>query len=302
MNRAYGLAMLARDDLGPFFVALLGVALFSLMDALMKGASLAVGAYSAMTVRSMIGFSVALALWRLTGWKRPNRAALRLHAIRGVVGCAMALSFFHGITLLPLAEAIAISFVAPLLALYLAAAVLGERIGRSALWASALGLAGVGLIVAARLGAERMSDAALWGVTSILFSALLFAWNLILQRQQALVAQPFEVAAFQNGIVGVLLWLVAPWFLTWPESATIGWIAAAAVLAVLSAAMMTWAYARAEAQLLVPLEYSAFGWAALCGWLFFAETLSWPAVAGAALIVAGCWIAAPKKRTEPSQV
>lgn len=294
--------MLARDEMGPFFATLAGVALFSLMDALMKGASLAVGAYSALAVRSVIGFVFALALWRLAGWQRPSRAALKLHALRGVVGCALALTFFHGVTLLPLAEAIAISFIAPLFALYLAAVVLGERIGKAALWASGLGLAGVALIVGARIGADRMNEDALWGVASVLVSALLFAWNLIIQRQQALVARPFEVACFQNGAVGVLLWLVAPWFFVWPTAETTGLVAAAAMLAVLSAAMMSWAYARAEAQRLVPLEYSAFGWAALCGWLFFAESLTLPTVAGAALIVAGCWIAAPKKRTEPSQV
>jgi S-adenosylmethionine uptake transporter len=256
-----------------------------------------------MAVRSVIG--LALPLWRLAGWRRPSRAALRLHAVRGVVGAGMAVTFFHGLTLLPMAEAIALSFIAPLIALYLAAAVLGERIGRPAVWASLLGLAGVLVIAGHRIGSGSSSGAeerALWGVASILFSAVLFAWNLILQRQQALVAKPFEVASFQNGIVGTILLLFTPWFLTWPDSDALGWIAGAAVLAVLSAALMSWAYARAEAQMLVPLEYSAFLWAALCGWLFFAERLTVPTVAGAALIIAACWIAAPRKRTEQSQV
>ena len=52
------------------------------------------------------------------------------------------------------------------------------------------------------------------------------------------------------------------------------------------------------AQALVPLEYSGFLWAALFGWLFFAEGLELPVLAGAVLIVAGCWIAAPRKRPE----
>jgi S-adenosylmethionine uptake transporter len=273
-----------------------------MMDALMKGASLAVGAYSAMAVRSVIGFALALPLWRLAGWQRPSRAALRLHVVRGVVGTGVAVTFFHGLTLLPMAEAIALSFIAPLIALYLAVAVLGERIGRQAVWASLLGLAGVVVIAANRIGNGAAEERALWGVASILFSAVLFAWNLILQRQQALVAKPFEVASFQNGIVGTILLLFAPWFLIWPDGEALGWIAGAAVLAVLSAALMSWAYARAEAQMLVPLEYSAFVWAALLGWLVFAEALTVPTVAGAALIIAACWIAAPRKRTEQSQV
>jgi S-adenosylmethionine uptake transporter len=52
------------------------------------------------------------------------------------------------------------------------------------------------------------------------------------------------------------------------------------------------AYARASASTLIPLEYSAFLWACLFGWLFFAEALTLPVLGGAALIVAACVIAA----------
>lgn len=294
--------MILGDGLRPFLAAFLGVATFSVMDALMKSASLAVGAYSAMLARSAIGLALALPLWRLSGWNWPNRAALRLHAVRGGVCAGMAVSFFHGLTLLPMAEAIALSFIAPLIALYLAAVVLGERIGRPAIWASLLGLAGVILIAGTRIGNGNADEGALWGIGWILLSAVLFAWNLILQRQQALVAKPFEVASFQNAVVGAVLLVIAPWFFTVPDTETLGWIAGAAALAVFSAALLSWAYARAEAQVLVPLEYSAFLWAALCGWLFFGERLTATTVIGTVLIVAGCWIAAPRKRTEQSQV
>jgi S-adenosylmethionine uptake transporter len=79
-------------------------------------------------------------------------------------------------------------------------------------------------------------------------------------------------------------------------------IGGAAVLAVVAGMLFSWGYARAEAQVLVPVEYSAFVWAALFGWLFFAERLRIETVAGAALIVAGCWIAAPRRRPEASAV
>ena len=48
-------------------------------------------------------------------------------------------------------------------------------------------------------------------------------------------------------------------------------------------------------QVLVPIEYSAFVWAALFGWLFFSERVGLPTLAGAALIVIGCWITAPRR-------
>src|SRR3546814_20702658 len=60
--------------------------------------------------------------------------------------------------------------------------------------------------------------------------------------------------------------------------------------------LLSWAYARAEAQMLIPLEYTAFIWASIMGWLVFREPLTPTTLAGAALIVAGCLIGAGRKR------
>ena len=59
---------------------------------------------------------------------------------------------------------------------------------------------------------------------------------------------------------------------------------------------LAWAYARAEAQVLVPLEYSGFLWASLFGWLFFTEPLTMPTTIGTAIIITSCWVATRKRR------
>jgi S-adenosylmethionine uptake transporter len=292
---------MTRDHpLMPFAVALVAVALFSLMDALMKGAALAVGAYSALLLRNVLAFALIGPVWLAVRSRWPGRTAMRLHATRGIVTAAMAFTFFWGIARMPLAEAIALSFVAPLIALYLAAIVLGERIRPSAIGASLLGLAGVTAIVFARLsaGAEEGHEEAGWGIASILASSVLYAWNLVLQRQQALVALPVEVATFQTALVGLALLPFAPLAFAMPGAEVWPQIGAAALLAVAAALLLAWAYRRAEAQVLVPLEYSGFLWAALFGWLFFAEGVRPVVLLGAALIVAACWIAAPRGRPE----
>ena len=68
-------------------------------------------------------------------------------------------------------------------------------------------------------------------------------------------------------------------------------IAVGAGLAVVSLMMIGWAYARAEAQVLVPLEYTAFIWACLVGWLMFGEAVSVRTLGGVVLIVGGCLLA-----------
>jgi S-adenosylmethionine uptake transporter len=283
----------------PFASVLAGIALLSLMDALMKGASLAIGAYSTLLVRSVFGLALAAPLWLAarTGWPAP--ATVRLHVLRGVVVTAMSFTFFWGLTLLPLAEAIAISFTAPLVALYLAAIMLGERIGKGAVAASAMGLVGVVLIAVARVEGTD-TPASGWGIAAVLLSSLLYALNLVLQRKQALVARPAEVSAFHQAMVLLSLARFAPGFLERPGPAETLLSAGAAVLSVVGAMIFAWSYARAETQALAPLEYSGFLWACLFGWLFFREPVTLPTLAGAALIVVACWIAAPRKRPEQS--
>lgn len=287
--------------LAAFLVACAGVALFSVMDAAMKQLALAIGAYNALLWRNGIGVMLSGTGYAATrrGWPAP--AVMRLHIWRGVVVAFMAVLFFWSLIVLPLAEAIALSFIAPLVALYLAAVLLGEQIGRSAIVASLLGLAGVGVIMAGRLGEEAPDPDALWGVAAVFGSAILFAYNLVLARKQAQLAGPLEIAFFQTLTVLVTLGLAAPWLAVWPEPQHWPLIGASAVLAVTSLLLLSWAYARAEAQILIPVEYTAFVWAALFGWVFFGEAVTMPVLGGTVLIVSGCLIAA-RAKPRPQQV
>ncbi|UOR16451.1 DMT family transporter [Qipengyuania aquimaris] len=289
----------SAEHLRPVLATLAGIALFSAMDAVMKSASIAIGAYSAYLLRCLIGFAVIAPFWWWNNRKLPERTVLRIHLIRGVVVAFMGWTFFAALVRLPLAEAIAISFVAPLIALFLAAWLLGEKIQPKAIVAALLGLAGVVIIVGGRIGRERMTDEAFTGLLLVGMSALLYAWNLVLQRQQALVASPSEVSTFQNGIVSLVLLVGAPFLLVLPQGGVWLEIGAGALLAVGAALFLAWAYARAEAQRLVPVEYTGFLWASLFGWLYFRETVGPTTVAGAMLIIVGCWIAT-RRRPEQS--
>jgi len=276
----------------PFLAAMAGICTFSMMDAMMKGAAIAAGVYSALLLRCTFGTLLMLPVWLLSGARWPAHAVLQVHLLRSAVVAGMALTFFWGLVRLPMAEAIALSFIAPLIALYLAAVLLGEIIRTEAVIASLLGLGGVVIIVAARLGGEAMNQQSVWGIAAILGSAVLYAWNLVLQRQQAQIAAPQEIALFQNLLVALILGLAAPWLLHWPAASALRDIALAAALAGTSLLLLSWAYARAEAQALVPVEYTGFVWAALFGWLKFGEPVGLATLAGALLIVIGSWIAA----------
>lgn len=281
-----------------------GIFLLSAMDAAVKGMVLIVGAYNTLLWRSALATASAGAAWAATRPARPSRNALRLHVLRGVVVSFVALLFFTGLGHLPLAEAIALSFIAPLVALFLAAFLLGERIGRMAIAASFVGLAGVLVIMLGKFSRVGYAPEAFFGMAAIIASAMLYAYNLILARRQAQLARPLEILFFQNAVVGLTLGLAAPWFaVLLPRDM---WLPLAGVtaLALGGHALMSWAYARAEAQYLIPTEYSAFVWAIILGWVFFGESVKGSTLAGAALIILGCLIAAraKPKLAEPTEV
>ncbi len=276
----------------PFLVAGAGVGVFSLMDATMKRASLEAGVYSAILLRNLLGSVLMLGPWLMGERRLPRGAALKVHIQRSAVVACMAPLFFYGIVRLPLAESIALSFIAPLIALYLAAVLLGEVIRPTAVAAALLGIGGVLVIGWGRFGQGHYAPDAMLGVAAVLVSAMFYAVNLVLQRRQALLAGPVEVALFQNLFTGLMLLVAAPWLLAWPSLGAISYIGLAAVLAVGAILLLSWAYARAEAQALVPTEYTGFLWAALFGWLWFGERVTPAIIAGAGLIVVGCLIAA----------
>jgi S-adenosylmethionine uptake transporter len=72
----------------------------------------------------------------------------------------------------------------------------------------------------------------------------------------------------------------------------------AAALATVSLLLLAWAYARGEANYLAPTEYTGFIWAALWGWVVFHEAVAPYTLAGAAMIITGCLIAARRRGIE----
>ena len=275
----------------PVLAAAAGIATFGLMDAAMKGASLQSGVYGALLWRNLMSAAVMLPVWRGMGGRWPSRGILAIHIARSMVVAPMLGLFFWGLVRTPLAVGIAISFISPLIALYLAWATLGEPFTRRALGASLLGLGGVVIIGIGRFGGGHLPGTdALLGMAAILGSAVLYAGNLVLQRHQAQLASPVDIAFFQCALVALLLVPAAPWFAQIPGKLALAQIAGSAVLATVSLILLSWAYARAEAHRLLPIEYTAFVWAALMGWLCFGETVGAATLAGVALIIIGCWI------------
>lgn len=280
-----------------FAVAVLGIAIFSSMDAVMKGLVLQLGAFTTLFWRTLAGIVFTGAIYLPTRERWPARSTMRVHLIRGGVSAVMAVTFFWGLARVPMAQAIALAFIAPLLALFGAAFVLKERIPPSAIAASLVAFGGVGVIMLGQASTAPDPDR-FRGTIAVLLSAVCYAYNIVLMRQQAMVAGPSEVAFFQSIIVGTIFAGFAPFIAHVPDAHHVPAILLAAALATVSLLILAWAYARGEANYLAPTEYTGFIWAALWGWVVFHEPVAPYTLAGAALIITGCLIAARRRTVE----
>ncbi len=137
---------------------------------------------------------------------RPSAETLRTNGIRAVLVVATALCFFHGLSALPLAEALALSFLSPVFIALFAAGFLREPV-RGAVWAALMvGLVGVAVVVGGQVGAESGGSA--WGVAAVLASALTYALSMVLLRARARQDPVVTIVAIQN--VGPALMLAGP--------------------------------------------------------------------------------------------
>ena len=286
-----------------FLLALAAVALLSVMDAVMKALVIAIGLYATSLWRGLTGVVAGSLLYLPTRKAWPTCEVVRLHVTRAMVTTVMALTFFYGLARTPMAQAIALTFIAPLIAQGLAAAMLGEQVGRRTILASVAAFAGVVVIVAGSIfGGPAAAPGTAWGTVAILVSALTYAVNIVLMRRQSVVARPLEIAFFQNLTVTALLLAALPVVgaPAWPAGHELA-VAAAAAMSFGGILLFAVAYARGPASLLAISEYSGILWAAALGWLMFAEPVAPATIVGAMLIVGGCLYATGTRRT-PSEI
>lgn len=277
---------------GTVLRAIIGIALLTAMDAVVKGQMQHHPFLLALFMRFAAGGLCALVVLAAVRPRRPTRDSLIGNLIRVPLVVLTAGSFFYSISQLPLAEALTLSFLAPVFVALLGALILKERLDRRIFEALGFGLAGMLVMVWPRLqggvtGAEL-------GVAAALFSAVSYAFNLILLRRIALKEHPAVIVVFQNCGPALLLAIPA-WFAFMPLSGNdlLSYLLAG-LLGVSGHMMLTSAFARAPASRLAPIEYTALVWASLLGFFFFGEVPLWTTYAGALLIVAGAFVVSRK--------
>ena len=230
-------------------------------------------------------------------WKSlhlPRGLELRLHFWRALSICFGTLTFFYAIQVMPLADALAIFFVMPLLVTLLAPWVLGEKYGWRRLVAVVIGLMGALIII--QPGRELFG----WRAFVPLATALGFAFYLLFTRQLARsgvgggvspLAMQFYSGVFGAMIILIVIVLTQPLQIEvfqwqWPELWQWRQLLLVGFFAAVSHSILTQSFKHADASILAPFQYIELISAALIGWVWFGDIPRSSTWLGAAILIA----------------
>jgi drug/metabolite transporter (DMT)-like permease len=212
------------------------------------------------------------------GFWRTRR--LRIQLVRSLCLVIATMSFFGGLRFLPLAEASAITFLAPMFAIVLSMPVLGERPTR-ARWISAIvGFAGI--LVLVRPGSSVFHPATALLVVAALSNAL---YQLLTRK---LPDDTPHTTLFYSGLVGAVgLSALLP-FADLPQSVSLrdgAFLFVLGLLAGLGHWALISAFLRAPASLIAPFTYLQMIWATMYGYVIFGQLPDGVSAVGMAIIV-----------------
>ncbi|MCV2874656.1 DMT family transporter [Rhodobacteraceae bacterium XHP0102] len=222
---------------------------------------------------------VVLLMWR--GPVILRTAKPRLQVVRGAIAVISATCFILGVSFVPLADAVAVTFVAPLIVTVLGAVILRERVGWHRWGAISIGFIGTLIVIRPGLGIVHPA------VLLVLLAASLFALRQVLSRMIAPYDNTYTTVAYTALVGSALISLPLPFVWIWPSDPTsIVLMISIAALAGVAELMVIRALEIAEAVVLAPVHYSMILWSVMYGYLVFAQLPDSWTLAGTAVIVA----------------
>ncbi len=278
-------------------LALVAIFLLTVMDSVIKGLSARFNALEIMFFRHGAGivFITAVFLWFRPGW--PSLAQWRGHAARALLMLASGVMFFHALGKIPLAELFVYTFTAPIFIALFGALLLREKLAPATFTGLALGFAGILLIVLTDPNA-RMGGGSWDGLAAAALSPITYALGMVLLRKQT-GSEPvtrivFIVSLISAGVI-TLAMLPSPPI---PQGGDVWRAIAIGALGTAGNLMLAMAFARVQAAKVGSVEYTGLIWAAIIGYVFFAEVPRMMVWLGAVLVIAGCVVVA-RGRSRP---
>ncbi|MEF3048871.1 DMT family transporter [Pseudotabrizicola sp. L79] len=280
-------------------LALGGSLTLSINDVAIKFLSGDYPLHEVILVRAVIGLVFLAGLIRLSGQSfRLFRTQKPLdHLIRVSIVMVSNVTYFLGLAAMPLADAVAVAYVSPLIVTLLSVVLLGESVGPRRWAAVSVGM--IGVLIMLRPGSGVIQPAAIL----VLISAFCYASSHMMTRRMRATESAITLSFYvQCGFVLVsctmglvvgdgkfagsanpsLAFLFRPW--VWPALTDLPAFLATGVAVAVGGLMVSQAYRLCEAGLIAPFEYAGMPMAIFWGVMIFGTWPDMTAWAGIALI------------------
>ncbi len=221
-----------------------------------------------------------------------------LHLFRGMLLVFANMFFFLGLSVMPLAEVVALFFTAPLFICLLARPVLGERVGLARWMAILIGL--VGVIIMVRPGAGGFT----WTSVLPVLAALTYAAMQMVTRKLGMrdsagaltfyIQVAFILVSVLSGLLigdgrfnnfdqPTLAFLFRAWH--WPNTFDLGLLALCGLVVAFGAYLLSQSYRLAQASVVAPFEYTSLPFAVIVGYMVWGDLPGSKEIIGSMLII-----------------
>jgi len=209
-----------------------------------------------------------------------------LQLLRSGFGLVAMLTWFYGLSVVPIAQATALSFTSVIFGSIGAALVLGERMGLRRWSAVVAGF--IGALVILRPGFDEVDPAAL----IVMLSSILWAAALLTVKRLATTDTVVCIVTWNSILLTVLSLPVAMTVWVTPTGEQLLWLALIGVLATLGHLAMTGAFKASAATVVFPVDYTRLLWASVIGYVAFAEIPdAWTWIGGTVIFASTTYIA-----------
>lgn len=290
MSSAASSAALRRSPAGLLFI-LVGVLGISINDVLIKQLSGGYPLHQVVLTRAAVALAFILFMVRAEGGLTilKTRQPL-LHLARGLLVVISNMSYFVALAVLPLADATALFFVAPLFITALSIPILGERVGPMRIAAVMAGFAGVVIMQRPWAAGDTLAASRLVMVLPVL-SAFAYALMQIMTRKLGATTKASAMAAYIQAMfilvslgffliagdgrfaagsdIASVQFLLRAWI--WPAHDDLPLLLGLGALASVSGYCLSQAYRLTDAATVAPFEYVGLPLSVLWGWLFWTE-------------------------------
>ena len=271
--------------------ALCAIFLFAVYNALGKWLTADYSPWQIMFFRGAVGL-IPFAGYALIfkDWAALRSRQPKLQVVRAALGFSANLFFIYAYREMPLADAIAIGYAAPIFVVFLSVPLLSEKVG---LWRASAAFVGFsGVLMIAQPGAGVFSSGALYALAGTLCYALL----LIVTRRVGASDSALCTVLISTGLYTLAAATLMPSLWVTPSGQDLALLAAVGLVSTTAMLLFAFAFRHAEAAVLAPLDYISMLWAALFGFLVWGDIPSAWAAAGMATIAGSGLVIAARER------